>query len=67
MIKSCNFCQQKIREIDYQDVESLRRFTTGQAKILAPKRTGTCAKHQRKLAKAIKKARVMGLLPFTRK
>lgn len=65
--KSCSFCQQKIREIDYQNDELLRKFITGQAKILSPKRTGTCAKHQRKLAKAIKKARVMGLLPFIRK
>ncbi len=67
MTKNCHFCQQKIKEIDYQDIDLLRRFLSGQAKILAPKRTGTCAKHQRILAKTIKKARVMGLLPFTRK
>ncbi|MFH1671200.1 MAG: 30S ribosomal protein S18 [Candidatus Portnoybacteria bacterium] len=67
MTKNCHFCQQKIDEIDYQNTELLCRFTSGQAKILAPKRTGTCAKHQRKLAKAIKRARIMGLLPFTRK
>ena len=66
-MKNCYFCQQKIREIDYQDIELLRRFLSGQAKILPPKRTGTCAKHQRKLAKAIKRARIMGLLPFTTK
>jgi len=64
-MKNCFFCQQKIQEIDYQDIELLRRFISGQAKILPPKRTGTCAKHQRKLAKAIKRARIMGLLPFT--
>jgi len=64
-MKNCFFCQQKIQEIDYQDIELLRRFLSGQAKILPPKRTGTCAKHQRKLAKAIKRARIMGLLPFT--
>jgi small subunit ribosomal protein S18 len=64
-MKNCYFCQQKIIEIDYQDTNLLRQFTSGQAKILPPKRTGTCAKHQRKLAKAIKRARIMGLLPFT--
>jgi len=67
MSKNCHFCQQKIIEIDYQDIELLRRFISSQAKILPPKRTGTCAKHQRKLAKAIKRARIMGLLPFTMK
>jgi len=66
-MKNCFFCQQKIQEIDYQDIELLHRFLSGQAKILPPKRTGTCAKHQRKLAKAIKRARIMGLLPFTAK
>ncbi len=66
-MKVCYFCQQKINEINYQDTELLRQFISGQAKILPPKRTGTCAKHQRKLAKAIKKARIMGLLPFTTK
>lgn len=65
MNKPCYFCQQKISGIDYQNTDLLRRFASGQAKIIAPKRTGTCAKHQRKLAKAIKRARVMGLLPFT--
>ena len=66
-MKVCYFCQQKINEINYQDTELLRQFISGQAKILPPKRTGTCAKHQRKLAKTIKKARIMGLLPFTTK
>ncbi len=66
-MKNCHFCQQKISEIDYQDTELLRQFISSQAKILPPKRTGTCAKHQRKLAKAIKRARIMGLLPFTMK
>ncbi|PJE59281.1 MAG: 30S ribosomal protein S18, partial [Candidatus Portnoybacteria bacterium CG10_big_fil_rev_8_21_14_0_10_43_39] len=48
-----------------QDTELLRKFLSGQAKILSPRRTGVCAKHQRKVTKAIKKARLMGLLPFT--
>ena len=66
-MKPCYFCQQKIEEIDYQNTELLNQFISGQAKIISPRRTSVCAKHQRKLAKAIKKARVMGLLPFTRK
>jgi len=67
MTQNCFFCQQKIKEIDYQNNDLLRRFLSGQGKILSSKRTGLCAKHQRKLAKAIKKARLMGLLPFTKK
>jgi len=66
-MKPCYFCQQKIKEINYQNPELLNKFTSGQAKIISPKRTGTCAKHQRRLAKAIKRARIMGLLPFVRK
>ncbi len=66
-MKNCYFCQQKIDKIDHQDTELLYRFISGQAKIISPRRTGTCAKHQRKLANAIKKARISGLLPFTRK
>ena len=67
MSKPCYFCQQKIQEIDYQNTDLLNQFISGQAKIISPRRTNVCAKHQRKLSKAIKKARVMGLLPFTRK
>ena len=66
-MKPCYFCQQKIKEINYQNPELLNKFTSGQGKIISPKRTGSCAKHQRRLAKAIKRARIMGLLPFTRK
>ncbi len=66
-MKSCYFCQQKTKEIDFQNPELLNKFISGQAKILPPKRTGACAKHQRKLAQAIKRARILGLLPFVRK
>jgi len=66
-MKDCHFCQQKTKEIDEQNTELLRRFISNQGKIISPRRTGTCAKHQRKLARVIKKARIMGLLPFTRK
>ncbi len=63
----CFFCSQNSKIIDYKDVELLRRFVSGQAKIIDPKYTGICAKHQRMLARAIKRARFMGLLPFVNK
>lgn len=61
----CYFCQRNIREIDFKETELLRRFLSGSAKIKAKKRTGVCAAHQRKLARAIKQARHLGLLPHT--
>ncbi len=64
--KVCKFCTKKMT-IDYKDPETLRRFTTEMGKILPRRITGTCAKHQRQLAKAIKRARVLALLPFTTK
>lgn len=51
-------------KIDYKDVYLLRRFMNSQGKIYPPKKFGTCSKHQRALANAIKKARVMALVPF---
>jgi len=62
--KHCYFCVNNLAEIDYKDTQTLRRFINSYAKILPKKRTGTCAKHQRKLATAIKQARIMALLPF---
>ncbi len=67
MDKQCFFCSQNLVDIDYKDTEMLRRFVSGQAKIIDPKHTGVCAKHQRKLAEAIKRARFMALLPYVRK
>ena len=67
MSENCFFCQKKIKEIDTNDTDLLKRFISGQAKIISPRRTGTCSKHQRKLSKAIKRARHMGLLPVTNK
>ena len=61
--KVCRFCVQKLRA-DYKDADTLRRFITEQGKILPKRITGTCAKHQRALAAAIKQARVIALLPF---
>jgi small subunit ribosomal protein S18 len=63
----CYFCQKGIREIDFKDVELLKKFISGLAKIKARKRTGTCSQHQRKLSRAIKMARHLGLLPLTAK
>ncbi len=66
-MRQCFFCSQNVKEIDHKNVEMLRRFVSSQAKIIDPRHTGVCAKHQRKLANAIKRARIMGLLPFVRK
>ncbi len=63
MKKVCLFCQEK-SEIDYKDVAKLRKFISEGGKILPRRMTGTCAKHQRVLAVAIKRARVAALLPF---
>jgi len=59
----CKFCVQKLK-IDYKDADTLRRFITERGKILPRRITGTCAKHQRALAVAIKRARIIALLPF---
>jgi small subunit ribosomal protein S18 len=61
--KVCRFCIQKLK-IDYKDADTLRRFITERGKILPRRITGTCAKHQRALAAAIKQARIIALLPF---
>jgi small subunit ribosomal protein S18 len=65
-MKQCNFCSRNIDEIDYRDTETLKRYISSQAKIIDPRHTGVCARHQRRLARAIKRARVMGLLPFVK-
>jgi small subunit ribosomal protein S18 len=61
--KVCKFCTQKLKA-DYKDADVLRRFITERGKILPRRITGTCAKHQRALALAIKRARTIALLPF---
>ena len=61
--KVCKFCTQKLK-IDYKDADVLRRFITERGKILPRRMTGTCAKHQRVLALAIKRARIIALIPF---
>ena len=62
--KVCQFCVDKVEFIDYKDVAKLRRFVSERAKILPRRITGTCAKHQRDLTTAIKRARVIALLPY---
>lgn len=61
----CQFCTDKSLSIDYKQVEQLRRFVMDDGKIRPRRQTGTCAKHQRELARAIKRARHVALLPFT--
>lgn len=63
--KVCSFCVDKVEHIDYKDVAHLRRFVSERAKILPRRITGTCAKHQRQLTLAIKKARHIALLPYS--
>ncbi|HDI82369.1 30S ribosomal protein S18 [bacterium] len=62
--KTCYFCANHIDYIDYKDVNTLKRFITDSGKILPARITHVCAKHQRKLKKAIKRARMVALLPF---
>jgi len=62
--KKCFFCTHHINRIDYKDVETLNNFTTEHGKILTRRITGTCARHQRRLALAIKRARYIALLPY---
>ena len=63
--KVCTFCVDKVDYIDYKDVNKLRKFTSERSKILPRRVTGTCAKHQRELTTAIKRARYVALLPYT--
>lgn len=62
--KVCVFCAEKATHIDYKDIAKLRRYMTERGKISPRRATGTCAKHQRHLSIAIKRARVMALLPY---
>lgn len=63
--KPCQFCLQKIEYIDYKNLEIISKFINSHGKILASRITGTCARHQRNLAVAIKRARIMALVPYT--
>lgn len=61
----CSFCVDKIENVDYKDVGRLKRYITERGKILPRRISGNCAAHQRQLTVAIKRARIMALLPFT--
>ena len=62
--RTCRFCDNKEIYIDYKDEKKLHRFVTEQGKIIPKRITGTCAKHQRQLVQAIKRARHLAILPF---
>lgn len=62
--KNCNFCAEHAEVIDYKDYQKIRRYLTEAGKIIPRRITGTCAKHQRMLASAVKKAREAGLISY---
>ncbi|MDY3213290.1 MULTISPECIES: 30S ribosomal protein S18 [unclassified Pyramidobacter] len=63
--KVCFFCVDKLDEVDYKDVERLKKYVSERGKIIPRRVTGNCAKHQRQLTVAVKRARFMALLPYT--
>jgi len=63
--KVCSFCAEKATYIDYKEINRLRRFVTERGKILPRRVSGNCARHQRALAVAVKRARELALLPYT--
>ncbi len=65
--KKCYFCYNNIQDVDYKDVNILRRFLSSFAKIVPRKRSKVCMTHQRQLATAIKRSRIMALIPFVQK
>jgi small subunit ribosomal protein S18 len=65
--KFCRFCADKTAFIDYKDIKTLRNYITERGKMLAGRMTGNCAKHQRELTRAIKRARNIALMPFIEK
>jgi small subunit ribosomal protein S18 len=64
-IKVCKFCENKDNDFNYKNERKLRYFVTDRGKIIPRRMSGTCARHQRKLTTAIKRARYMAILPFT--
>lgn len=63
--KICKFCTERVDLIDYKDIPRLQKFITEKGKILPSRISGTCARHQRRLSRAIKLARAIALLPYT--
>lgn len=64
--KVCQFCVKGIEQVDYKDTDTLQRYINGNCKITARRITGCCAKHQRRVSNAIKRARIVALLPFVK-
>lgn len=62
--KPCPFCKGELKDIDYKDTKLLRKFVTDRGKIKPRRVTGLCAQHQKEVANAVKRARVMALMPF---
>jgi small subunit ribosomal protein S18 len=62
--KSCHLCRDKVTEVDYKNIDQLRRYTSERGKIRSPRMSGACRRHQRQLTIAIKRAREMALLPY---
>lgn len=62
--RTCFFCSHAINDVDYKDIRQLQRFTSAHGKIVSRRRSGTCMKHQRIISQAVKRARIMALLPF---
>jgi small subunit ribosomal protein S18 len=60
----CRFCREEVAEVDYKDVDTLSKLLTSQAKIFSRKRSGNCARHQRSLKRAVKRARFLSLVPY---
>lgn len=63
--KVCNFCANKVETIDFMDQANLKKYISENGKVLPKRMTGTCAKHQRELTTAIKRARQLAILPYT--
>jgi small subunit ribosomal protein S18 len=63
-ILKCRFCRDKVEHIDYKDIHILQRLVTSQGKLYSRKRSGNCARHQRQVCEATKRARFMGLMPY---
>lgn len=63
--KVCSYCVDKVAYVDYKEVGRLRRYLTERGKILPRRISGNCARHQRQMTRAIKRARIMALLPYT--
>ena len=60
----CRFCRQKVDEVDYKDIPTIMKLTTQQGKVFSRKRSGNCARHQRSCMRAIKRARILALMPY---